>query len=441
MAAARLYQRKWVLIKLPLAIVALAVMALVWTRWMPLPTTQLTLTTAMPDGAYYAWGQRYAAEFARHGVTLRVLSSEGAQQNLLRLQGQEQPVADLAFMQGGLGQPGSSAERGTGVTLIRTLAMVDIEPVWIFSRYNWLDSLQQLQGQRVSLGPRGSGTHKLALALLEQVRLTPADMTESPLTGMAALQAMQQGTLDATIMVASLQAPVVKALLKAPGIFLVQIKRSAALTERLPYLQPRLLGQGALDADGTVPARDATVLTTTASLVSRADLDPALQRLATRVAQQVHGGGGLFHRPGAFPSLKRVEFPASAEARRTLLHGLPWLEEELPFIWAQILVRVLLICVPIAMIALWLAHLLPAWLRWLMESRVTRWYGELMYIEHEMAQVGISGLDLSNHLGRLNRMERSMAAFVTPVYLMPRWYMLREHIDFVRTGLYRKRGR
>jgi len=34
-----------------------------------------------------------------------------------------------------------------------------------------------------------------------------------------------------------------------------------------------------------------------------------------------------------------------------------------------------------------------------------------------------------------------MAAFATPGYLMPRWFTLRQHIDFVRARLYRARGR
>ncbi len=441
MAAARIYQRKWILIKLPLALAALLAMAWLWIHWLPLPPSQITISSALPEGMYHAWAQRYAEEFAREGITVRVLTSDGAEQNLQRLRGTEQPQADLAFMQGGVGYPGSGTTRGTA-TAVQTLAMVDIEPVWLFSRHSWIDSLQQLQGQRVSLGPPGSGTRKLALAMLDQVRLAPADLlADSSLSGQAALKALQDGTLDAIFMVAAPESPMVRALLRAPGVYLVQLKRSAALTERLPYLQPRLLPQGTLDTAGRLPARDATLLTTTASLVARADLDPALKRMATHIAQKLHAGGGLLHRPGTFPSLKRVDFPASSEARSTLLHGLPWLEEHLPFMWAQVLMRVLVICLPVTLLALWLARLLPAWLRWLVESRVTRWYGELMYIEHELSRENISGLDLSNYLGRLNSIEKRMADFITPVYLMPRWFMLRDHIEFVRMGLYRKRGR
>lgn len=437
MAAARLYQRKWVLIKLPIAVAAIAVMAWLWRVWLPLPSSEVTLSAGRVDGVYHAYAQRYAELFALQGVRLRVLASEGSVQNLQRLYGESSPQADLAFMQGGIGYP--PAERESGPRLL-TLSKVDIEPLWIFSRLAYVDSLQQLQGLRVSLGPAGSGTRQLGLALLEQVRLLPRDITDSELAGMAAVDALKQGTLDVVLMVSAPESQVVKTLLATPSVHLVQLRRTAALTERLPYLQTRLLVQGALDG-ARLPTRDLPVLTTSASLVARADLHPALQRLATHVASAVHAGGGVFHPPGEFPSLKRVEFPAAEEARRTLIHGLPWLEERLPFWWAQVLTRVLVICLPVALIAFWLARMLPAYLRWVLESSVARWYGELKYIEHDLSREGLSGLDLTHYLDRLNSIEQRMAAFVTPPYLMSRWFTLRQHIDFVRMRLLRRRGR
>ena len=53
----------------------------------------------------------------------------------------------------------------------------------------------------------------------------------------------------------------------------------------------------------------------------------------------------------------------------------------------------------------------------------------------------LTGLDASKYLGRLESVERCMAAFSTPDYLMPRWFALRHHVDFVRTRLLGKRGR
>jgi hypothetical protein len=294
---------------------------------------------------------------------------------------------------------------------------------------------------RVSLGPPASGTRKLAMLLLEQVRLSPKDLVDSQLTGMASVRALAQGSLDAVIVVSSPRSAAVKAMMQTPGVSLVQLRRSAALTERMPYLQLRLLPQGALDPAARLPARDSALLVTTSSLVARADLHPALQRLAAEVAREVHGAAGPFHRTGEFPNLRRIEFPASEEARQTLIHGRPWLEQQLPFWAAQIAIRLLVICLPVALAAYWLARAIPAYLRWLVESRVARWYGELKFIEHDLSRETMTGLDVSKYLRRLGSIEQRMAAFAAPGYLMPRWFTLRQHIGFVRSRLLRMRGR
>lgn len=433
MAAAHLYQRKWVLIKLPIALLALAIMGVAWVTWLPLPPSEITFSSGLPEGVYHAYARRYEAFFARNGVTLRVVSSDGTGQNLQRLTGAGLPQADLAFIQGGTG-----AARGARLL---TIARVDVEPLWIFSRQPALESLQQLQGLRVSLGPAGSGTRMLGLALLDQVRMSGKDIVDSELSGEAAIRALSSGALDVVMMVSAPDAPVVRALLALPGVQLVQLRHSGALIDRLPYLEPRLLAQGAMGARPFLPPRDTTVLATSASLVARSDLHPALQRLAARAAQEVHGSAGLFRQNGEFPTLKRLEFPASPQARRTLAYGVPWFEAYLPFWWGQVLLRLLLVCLPVALVALWLARMVPAYLRWVLESRIARWYGELKYIEHDLARGKVTGLERTQFLARLDRIERAMRDVVTPAYLMPRWFLLRKHVGFVRAGLYRQRGR
>ncbi len=282
MTAGRVYQRKWILVRLPIAVLALAAMALLWHWLLPMPPSALTLSSGMPDGVYHAHAQRYAERFAAHGVTLRLQTSEGALQNLRRLRGLEAPSAQLAFMQGGVVVTGSGGEAGAR---LQTIARVDYEPLWIFTRLPGIDALQQLQGRRVSLGPRGSGTRQLATTLLAQARMEPSDLLDSELSGSAALEALRQGQLDAVVMVMAAGAPLVRSFLQLPGVQLVQLGRSAALIERLPYLQARLLPAGALDPLARLPARDTTVLVTTASLLAPANLAPALQRLAAAVAR------------------------------------------------------------------------------------------------------------------------------------------------------------
>lgn len=437
MRIARLYHRKWLWLQLPLVLLAIATAAVVWIRFFPLPPTEITITTANPAGSYFRQATRYAEIFAAHGVKLHVLPSAGSQENLDRLRSPAQ-TSDLAFMQGGFGYLGNTFE-SRDRSRVETLANVNIEPLWLFSRTREIDSLAQLAGLRVAIGPEGSGSRRLALRLLEQSRVELRDLTVSALTGTDAVQALRQGSIDVALMVAGPASAMVQGMLQIPGVRLANIRKSTAIVERNPYLEQRLLAQGSLDA--RMPPRDITILTTSASLVAREDLHPALKRLALAVAMDVHSGGGLFHRAGDFPSLRRVDFPTAAGARETLLRGLPLHERLLPFWWAQVAQRVVLIVLPIALLAFWLSRRLSAYMRWILQTRVNRWYGELKYIENDLNQASVSGLDISRFLQRLNGIEKAMGFFSAPPELMARCFTLHKHIEFVRQRLYRMRGR
>ena len=437
MRIALLYQRKWLWLHLPVMLLAMAAAAFVWARFYPLPPTEITITTANPAGSYFRHAKRYAEIFAAHGVKLNVLPSAGSQQNLDRLRSAE-PSSDLAFMQGGfgyLGNPFGSSERSR----IETLANVNIEPVWLFSRNREIESLGQLSGLRLAIGPEGSGSRRLALRLLEQARIEPRDLTLSSLTGSDAVQALRQGSIDVALMVAGPASAMVQGMLQIPGVHLANIRKSTAIVERNPYLEPRLLAQGSLDR--RMPPRDITMLTTSSSLVAREDLHPALKRLAIAAAVQVHASGGLFFRAGDFPALYRVDFPTTTGAREVLLHGLPLHERLLPFWWAQVAQRIVLIVLPIALLALWLSRRLTAYLRWSLQTQVNRWYGELKFIENDLNQASVTGLDVSRFLQRLNGIEKAMARFPAPPELIQRCLTLHKHVEFVRQRLYRMRGR
>jgi uncharacterized protein len=434
---ARLYQHKWFLIQLPLALAAALAAVCLWINVFPIPAASLRITTAGPEGAYYRNAKLYAERFAAHGVAVEVQTSDGSQDNLDRLRRPAHP-SDLAFVQGGYGYLGSAFE-GRGRSHVETLANVDIEPVWIFTRNREIDSLSQLQGLRLALGPAGSGSRKVALKLLEQARIDSAELTLSGLMGSAAVQALRLGTVDAVLLVAAPESRAVQGMLALPGIHLANLRKSTAITERNPYLEARLLAQGSLDA--RMPPRDITLLTTSASLVAREDLHPALKRLAVAVAMEVHTGGGLLHRAGDFPSLRRIDFPTAPQAREVMMHGLPLLERVLPFWWAQVAERMLLIVLPVLLMMLLLMRLIPAYLRWLIESRVNRWYGELKFIENDLTQTPVTGLDIARFLQRLDGMDRELMSFATPRSLMARCYTLHQHIEFVRQRLYGLRGR
>lgn len=433
----RAYQKTWLLIQLPVAVIAVATVVWLWFFVYPMAPDRLSITTAGKGGAYYRMAMAYAEVFASHGVQLDVQASEGSQENLERLSG---PAAnfDLALVQGGFGYSGAATGKRER-SRIETLANVNTEAVWIFSRNRTITSLGQLQGLRVAVGAERSGSRKVALKLFEQSRLELKDLTLSPDMGLESVKALRDGAVDVVFMVAPRESSTVQGMLNVPGIQLANLHKSAAIIERNPYLETSLLAQGALET--RIPARDTTMLTMSASLVAREALHPALKSLAVAVAMEANSNGGVFHRAGDFPSLRRIDFPTAPTARATLANGLPWLERLLPFWWAQFIERLVVLVLPIALIALWLMRGIPQYLRWALQSRVNRWYGELKFLENDLSQQVVSGLDLTRFMSRLNSIDSAVLAFRCPKDLMARCYTLHQHIEFVRQRLYRMRGR
>jgi uncharacterized protein len=430
--------RAWVVF-LPACFISLVLFF--WLGWSVFPPApeKITITSGAKDGMYYQHALRYADAMRAYGLEVTVLESAGSAQNIERLRDKSNP-AQIGFLQGGFGQL-DRASPSDGRTNIQTIANVDVEPVWIFSRAKEVDSLLQLQGQRVSIGQQGSGSRLVAIKLLEQVRLEPKDLIVSETTGTGAVKALTNGTIDAAIFVASPNAPIVSAMLAAPGVHLITLRRSAALLERIPYLEPRLVAQGMLTPTGRQPEQDSVMLTTIASVVVSEDLHPAIKRLTAAVSRQIHREAGLFHKAGDFPNLRRIDFASSPDARSTLQHGLPWIEDRLDVKWAQFVWRLLLIGLPLALLCWALCLLVPAVMHWTIESYVNRWYGELKFIENDLETTKLSGLDYAKHNIQLRAIHTALDNFDAPPEFMKRLFMLQQHTDFVRNKLLTMRGR
>jgi uncharacterized protein len=437
MNVAKLYRQQWLWVHLPVWLVALISFVILSGRWMPMPPDQITISTGRVGGMYQEHATRYAKALRSHGIEAKVLESAGTGENLERLRKADGSV-QVAFVQGGYALSEASLSLNAG---IETLAQVDVEPVWVFSRFKDVDSLLRLQGTRVAIGQVGSGSRAVAMRMLEQVRLDPNDLMISESVGMETVDALRTGRIDAMIFVAAPAAPVVQALLQSPNVYMATLKRSAAMIERLPYLDARFVAAGSLNPQTKQPAQDMVLLSTIASVAVREDLHPMIKRILADITRQLHSGPGTLHRAGEFPHLKRVEFPSSQQARDVLHNGLPWLERSLGSRASQWVYRLLLLGVPLALLALLLSKLIPAYLRWLMESQINRWYGELKYIENDLITSQPGGLEIARFRNALRQINEQVTQFEAPRSYFQRMYLLKQHVGFVHAKLDTTHGR
>jgi uncharacterized protein len=277
----------------------------------------------------------------------------------------------------------------------------------------------------------------LLLRLLELYRIRDHEIQLVTLNGFELVKGLENGQVDAVFHVATPESPVVRGLLDVPGVHLAQLARTSAIVERLPYLEPRLLTQGAMLGARPQPAKDTTLLSTYASLVAHTQLHSAMQRELLHAADQVHRGVGLFHRAGEFPSQRQLDFPAPINdpVSTGLSASLGTWERMLPFLWTQVLVRVIVVVIPLALLAGWLCWWLPKWVGTRLRGELDGMYGQLQFLEEDMQRSNQIRLDYELYRRQLLALDEKISRMKIPKHLTQRWLALRAHVDFVKHGV------
>ena len=411
----------------PALLVVAAGFAFAWHYVEPAPPKKVTIATGTEDGAYYRYAARYGEILARNGITLELRKTSGSVENFDLLLEPHSGI-DIAFVQGGVGD----GERAPGLV---SLGSMYYEPIWVFCRAGEsLNLFTQLKGRRFAIGPEGSGTRRLSLTLLHANGLPIPNAAESALTGNAAANALLDKRVDIVILVAAAEADAIKTLLRDPRVRLLSFDRTEAYSRQFPYLSSVVLPRGVVDLKSDQPREDVHLIATTANLIVRDTLHPAIVGLLAAAAKEVHSAPGMLQRKDYFPSLMDVDFPASPVAARFYRSGPPFLQRYLPF-WAAIFVdRMMVLLVPLIALALPLARALPALYDWRVRSRVYRHYGELRFLEDEIIGDPLPE-KMAKYGERLDRIDERVNRLHIPLAYHSQLYMLRQHIELVRGRL------
>jgi hypothetical protein len=222
-----------------------------------------------------------------------------------------------------------------------------------------------------------------------------------------------------------------------PSIRLASLDHVEGLARRFPYFQPVSLKRGSVNPEHNIPAQDVQLLATTANLVIADSLHPALAYLLLEAAQQTHGQPSLLSRPGDFPSPRATDFPLADEADRYFKNGRPFLQRYLPFWLANFVQRLILMLIPLVAILVPVFKVIPALLEWKQKNRLYRRYGELKFLENDLAARTFSAAEKTAALARLEAIEAEIGAARFPLDFSDRVYTLRQHVDYVRSRLNR----
>ena len=413
-----------------LAVACVVIAATGLYLWQPAPPSTITIATGPKGSNFQAFAERYKAILARNGVTLVILPSEGSLDNLKQLTEPGSKV-DAALVQGGMG---GAVDTGD----IRSLGSLFYEPIIIAYRNSKpIQRLSELQGKRIAIGAEGSGTRFLADRLLKENGIQAGGPTSLlALTGQAALDALTANEVDALILQddTTSVATIRKVLALDGDVRLFDFPQAEAYLRRFRFLSKLELPAGSFDLGRNIPAAPVTLLASTVELVARSDLHPALSDLLIEAAREVHGGGGLFHKPGEFPAPLEHEYTVSDDATRYYQSGKSLVYRHMPFWLASLASRIGAFVVPLAVILVPMLPFIPSILGWRNKSRISRHYWELLEIERSAIEDKTKE-NQAKLQQRLGTIEAAILSGKIPGYMVNEIHRLRQHIAFVRTLL------
>jgi TRAP-type uncharacterized transport system substrate-binding protein len=362
-----------------LAALALVIGAawLVLEYLVPSPPFRVTIATGRKGTTFDYFGERYRARFARAGIELNVRETAGALENFKLLQDRNSDV-QIAFSTGGI-------SNSTQAPDLRSMGLIFNVPFWFFYPSSQsLDSLTQLKGKRIAVGPEGSGARYVAERVLSRANIDSKTATLLPLAGDAAVEALTKGAADAALLVGGSDAPSVESLLNNPSVRLMNFSSADAFMRFFPDLVRLVLPKGVVQFDPPNPPDDITLVGTTAKVLIRDDLHPAIVQLLAQTLKEEHSGPGLFQRSGEFPSINDPEYAVSSVAIEYYRNGPSLLPRYLPLWMTTYVQRIIAFLVATLAIFFPVFGFAPRMYGWFIRQRFRQLYQRLRVIENSL---------------------------------------------------------
>jgi uncharacterized protein len=410
---------------------------------------------------YHELAGTYLRDLQRNGVNLELRETTEGFATLKALVDDASGV-NAGFVKGGLvgslqGRLASAKAKDWRASQIGkwlSIGRLFYEPIWVFTRADLpIQSLRDLQHKRILVGLRDGGTRRIATQLLSAngVTANTATLVEEILAPDA--DQLLGGKADAAFLIVSADADRIQRLLRVSNIRLMNFAPEVeAYTNRYPALTKVILREGAVEFNPLLPSADITLLATSAALVVRSDMQPALVSLLTHAV--IHnpksgfdksGDPILFYTAGAFPSPHDAEFKMSNDALLIYKTGeLPFLLRVLaplnkrmgmPFSLTAFVsayaAQTVLLLIPLFAVMLPLMNALPKLYVWSVRRRLLYWYRQLTALERSLDTPEAHSHLLSKQ-AELEHIDAVVSKIRLPSYFTDQVYDLRAHINLVR---------
>ena len=416
---------RWQLFKgLALAVGTLGVVSFALIYFIPAPPSKVVMATAFKGSAAEYVGRQYREIFARSNIELELRETFGAGENLKLLLDPKSGV-QFGIMVGGV----SDGKLAPGLWSFGT---VYNNPFWLFySSKESFDRLSQLEGKRIAVGPVGSGTRSTGEQILGKAGVNSENAAFLPFAGSAAVEALNDGKVDAVWILGTPDSPAVRSLLQNPNVRIMNFATAEAFTIIFPELVRLVLPRGVIDIKRDIPPNDVPLIGTTTKILVRSDLHPEIVQLLLQTMVEAHGARAVFQRSGEFPNSTDTEYPVAPAAIDFYKNGPSFTQRHLP-LWLSVHAqRAIAVLVTAIAIGFPLFRFLPVFYNWVTRRRLFYWYAQLKALEASFDADPIDR-DLAGKQAKIEQIEDAVSHIRIPLTFSDQVYNLRSHIDIVR---------
>lgn len=396
------------------------------------PPRTLTISSGDPDSMTYKSAQKYAASLAKNGIQVKVLPSNGSVENLTRLLDPKSKV-DIGIIQSGATSTEKGQAQNPRYDDLVSLGSISYQPLLIFYRGPAVEKLSAFKGKRIAIGPEGSGTHKIALAVLAANGIKEDGPTKLlSLDEDDAAKLLEGKKIEAAFaMGESASGRILRSLMRSDDVKLFSFKQASAYARKFEFLNVLELPEGSVDLGEDIPAHDITLMGPMVELIAKKDIHPALVDLLIEAATEVHGRPGIFQKRGEFPAPIEHSIRMSEDANVYYKSGKSYLYRLLPFWLASLLSRFFVVLLPTLIVLIPTVRAVPAFFRWMAQLRIRRRYRELRILEQNFLHE-TDAAKKTELRQEFDRIEDGVNRMKVRASFADQFYGLRGHIDYVR---------
>ena len=282
-----------------------------------------------PKGNYHAVVDRLGMEAAERDGHIENLSSRGSIDNLQRLAAARESC-DVLF---GLAQDGLPWPEDVGLELVARLPESETV-VFLGQQADQIRVVADLAGQRIGIGPQGSGTDQLARQLFGSRGLRDLDVTLVNLGLDDQMARIRSGQLDLGVFVIVADADLIDRAVREEGLKIASFEHARSIAEHLPIVRSEVMPAGFYDPFLVLPAERRNVLVVDTLIVgngcaSRTETMGLLSLLETVYPDLVEHNNRIPNQTG-LPESDSAQTYFTNGGPELLDHYIPWLADVIP---------------------------------------------------------------------------------------------------------------